>query len=235
MAALILFDVDGTLTATNTSDAKCFAAAFARVFERPLPTTDWSVYRHCTDSGIIHEVMEGARGAKATQEELDAFERNFVAELEREFSVAPDGFHEIPGAAALLDAITARNGMTAGIATGGMKGSASYKLSRIGVDAGQYPASFANDSITREGIVECAIAQAGATREDVVYVGDGPWDVKTSAALGLRFIGISGDAPADALYALGAGICLDDFSDRDAFFEAVRHAQTPGAAGKDTK
>jgi len=230
MATLILFDVDGTLTATNAADAKCYAAAFAHVFGMLLPTTDWGVYAQSTDSGIIHEVMKKARGHKASQKELDAFERSFVFELEQEFAANPDGFREIPGARALLDAIAARPGMRAGIASGGMRASASYKLSRIGVDATRFPAAFANDSISREGIVESAIARADGPYDDIVYVGDGPWDVKTSATMGMRFIGISGDAPAEKLYALGARICLQDFSDPEIFFEAVKSAEAPVAS-----
>lgn len=227
MATLILFDVDGTLTATNVPDAKCYAAAFAHIFGTPLPTIDWGVYVHCTDSGIIHEVIEKERGHNASQEELKAFERRFVFELEQEFADAPDGFQEIPGAAAILDAVATRPGLSAGIASGGMRASASYKLSRIGVDAALFPASFSNDSITREGIAECAIARADGSFDDVVYVGDGPWDVETSALLGMRFVGIGGDAEAEKLYALGARVCLRDYSDPEAFFEAVRTTETP--------
>jgi len=227
MTTLILFDVDGTLTATNAPDAKCYAAAFANVFGFPLPTTDWDVYLHSTDSGIIHEVMENTKGRKASQEELDAFEQSFVSELEQEFAALPEAFQEIPGAGALLDAIAARPDMNAGIASGGMRASASYKLSRCGVDATGLPSAFANDSITREGIIQCAIARADGLYDDIVYVGDGPWDAKTSAALGLRFIGISGDAPAEKLYAVGASICLANYSNPEAFFEAVENAKTP--------
>ena len=225
---LILFDVDGTLTATNACDAKCYAAAFEHVFGMPLPTTDWDEYEHATDSGIIHEVMMRVRGARAAASELDAFERRFVFELEAEFALNPKGFNEIPGARAILDAIAARPGMKAGIASGGMRASATYKLERIGVDAATFPGSYANDDVTREGIARCAIARAQDSGEDVVYVGDGPWDVRTSAAMGMRFIGITGDAHPDSrLRARGATVCIENYADPEAFFEAVKLATVP--------
>ena len=226
---LILFDVDGTLTATNACDAKCYALAFERVFGMPLPTTDWDQYVHATDSGIIHEVMEKLRGSKGTSEEIAAFERAFVEELEKEFAANPGGFNEIPGAKAILAAIHARPGFAAGIASGGMRASACYKLSRIGVDGMALPSSYANDDVTREGIARCAMARAEDPGEDVVYVGDGPWDVRTSAAIGMRFIGVTGDAAPEwtPLYNQGATVCIRDFQDQDAFFRAVESARTP--------
>ncbi len=224
---LILFDIDGTLTATNFVDAKCYASAFAKVFGFPLPSTDWEVYTHCTDCAIIHEAVEKHRGTPATQSEIDAFERHFVADLEVECAANPGGFVEIPGAKRILEAIAARDGLCAALATGGMRGSACYKMARIGVDAMAMPAGFANDALTREGIARCAIARANGNAIDIVYVGDGPWDARTCAAMGMRFIGITGDAPSERIEAHGVSVCLNDFLDQDAFFNAVRDATVP--------
>ncbi len=228
---LILFDIDGTLTRTNVVDAKCYALAFADVFGFALPTTDWDAYVHVTDSGIIHEVMESHRGRRATQEEIDAFEQAFVRHLEAEYAVNPEGFQEIPGARAILEAIAGRDGMRAALATGGMQGSATYKLSRIGVEAGSLPGGYSNDADSREGVARRAISLAdgngSAAAWTLVYVGDGPWDVKASAALGMRFIGITGDAPPEKLFRLGATVCLENYTDQDAFFHAVEHAGVP--------
>ena len=224
---LILFDIDGTLTATNAVDAQCYAAAFKDTFAIPLPTTDWDTYVHVTDSGIIHEVLQAQRGSRASQDEIDAFERAFVRHLEAEFAHNPAGFAEIPGARAILDAIAARDGMQVAIATGGMRASAHYKLSRIGVDSTAYPAGSSNDADTRQGIARRAIELADSDPADLVYVGDGPWDAKTSASMGMRFIGITGDASPEHLLACGATICIDDYRDQDAFFQAVAAATVP--------
>ena len=230
---LILFDVDGTLTATSGVDEKCYAAAFEKTFGLPLPTTDWSVYEHCTDFAIAREVVVSSRGVPPSAEECEAFERAFVVELEKEYAVNPGRFNEVPGAKAILEAIDARSDMRAAIATGGMRSSACYKLSRIGVDAASMPAGFANDAESREDIARCAASRADGHRQggdralDLVYVGDGPWDVKTSAAMNMRFIGIAGGASADRLRALGATVFLEDYSDQEAFWQAVRSASPP--------
>jgi len=230
---LILFDIDGTLTATSGVDEKCYAAAFERTFGLPLPTTDWDVYEHCTDFAIAREVVVSSRGVPPSAEECEAFEQAFVVELEKEYAVNPGAFNEVPGAKAILEAIDARSDMRAAIATGGMRLSACYKLSRIGVDATSMPAAFANDSERREDIARCAASRADGRRQggdralDLVYVGDGPWDVKTSAAMNMRFIGIAGGASADRLRALGATVFLEDYSDQAAFWQAVRSASAP--------
>jgi len=227
---LVLFDIDGTLTATNAVDAKCYALAFGKVFGFPLPTTDWNVYKHCTDSGIIHEVVEERLGRMAAQEEIDAFERQFVAELEEEWASNPEGFNEIAGAKRILETLAATPGMQPALATGGMRGSATYKLSRIGVNAGDYAGGFANDSTTRHGIARCAIERCEAEPDgqcDIVYVGDGPWDARTSADMGMRFIGIVGDAKRERLEAEGASLFLHDYGDIAAFMGAVVAASVP--------
>lgn len=226
---LVLFDVDGTLTATNAVDANCFAAAFRKVFEFPLVTTDWSVYVHCTDTGIIDEALEGRLGRPALQEEFDAFERAFVEELERTFAGSPEKFAEVKGAKAVLEALSAHPDMQPALASGGMRGSAKYKLSRIGVDAKDFPGAFANDSRERAGIARCAIGRCrgGGADVDVVYVGDGPWDFRTSAEMGMRFIGISCDGGRERLSSLGPCTILEHYADQEAFFTAVRTATVP--------
>lgn len=226
---LILFDIDGTLAATNFVDAKCYAIAFEQVFGFPIPTTDWSVYTHVTDTGIIHETLEKCRGSRASQQEMDLFERTFVAALEEEWKENPGGFAQVPGAKAALDRIAAAADIKAALATGGMRDSALYKLTRAGFDVASLVGGFANDSETREGIADCAIARANGHDGDIVYVGDGSWDVFTSAAKGFRFVGIAGDACEQKLRAAGAKAILHDFSDLDAFFDAVRTAEVPKA------
>ena len=49
---LLVFHVDGTLTATNEVDTCCFTRAFLEVFCVEL-NTSWHIYPHRTDSGII--------------------------------------------------------------------------------------------------------------------------------------------------------------------------------------
>jgi beta-phosphoglucomutase-like phosphatase (HAD superfamily) len=50
---LVMFDIDGTLTETMKVDEECFVRSFMDVFGFSDIDTDWSHYRHTTDSGIL--------------------------------------------------------------------------------------------------------------------------------------------------------------------------------------
>jgi phosphoserine phosphatase len=50
---LIVFDLDGTLTATNAVDDECFARALHIVFDIDLINTNWTAYSHVTDAGVM--------------------------------------------------------------------------------------------------------------------------------------------------------------------------------------
>ncbi|MCP4644403.1 MAG: HAD family hydrolase [bacterium] len=230
---LVVFDIDGTLTATCDCDADCYAAAFADVFGIPLPTTDWHVYEHVTDTGVMEEVLMKHRGTSPSPEEIDLFERTFEAKLRAEYAANPGAFGEVPGAKALLDDLAQREGFQVALATGGMRRSAQYKLSVAGIDAQRLPGGYANDSISREGIARHAIAAAsnGNGADDVVYVGDGAWDARTSAALGMRFVGITHESCPDLLRATGGTVFIPDYADLEAFYDAVRAASVPVVPG----
>jgi beta-phosphoglucomutase-like phosphatase (HAD superfamily) len=80
---LLIFDVDGTLTATNEVDTRCFARAFLETFGIAL-NTSWHIYPYRTDSGIIcHSFSQHFRRAP-TAAELDLFRERFLILLEGE-------------------------------------------------------------------------------------------------------------------------------------------------------
>ena len=53
---IALFDIDGTLTASNEIDSVCRAEAFRQVFGCELDT-NWGSYEHTTDRGIAIEAL----------------------------------------------------------------------------------------------------------------------------------------------------------------------------------
>ena len=52
MRGVALFDIDGTLTATNEVDRDCFLAAFLQEFAITEIDSDWLGYEQTTDRGI---------------------------------------------------------------------------------------------------------------------------------------------------------------------------------------
>ena len=59
---LVIFDIDGTLTQTMKADEECFVRSLAEVCGFSDIDTDWSRYKHATDSGIFHEIYESRAG-----------------------------------------------------------------------------------------------------------------------------------------------------------------------------
>lgn len=224
---VILFDIDGTLTATTHADNDCYKAAFETTFGFPLPTTDWHCYKNVTDVGIIQEVMEKSGRPSATAEAIGQFEERYVEELAQSFTRQPEGFTEVPGAHALLETLRAAQGVAIALATGGMRRTALFKLRQIGVDGTTMPGAFANDAISRADIARIAIQRTGVTPSDVVYIGDGAWDVSTAAELGIRFVGVCSEYSRERLAASGATAILEDYTDPLRTFAAIESATVP--------
>ena len=224
---LVLFDIDGTLTATCRTDNDCFARAFERCFGKAIPSTDWSTYANVTDLGIIHEVLDNGVTCPLGEADIAAFEACYREELEAAFLKDPAGFRAVPGARTVLRMLDEREDTAVALATGGMRRTALFKLARIGVNGTALPGAFANDAPTRAEIVRTAIERSGVDADDLVYIGDGVWDVRTAAYLDIRFIGIVHESNAENLRAAGASTFLPDYRDPIAFEQALETATVP--------
>jgi len=224
----VIFDIDGTLCLTSDTDRRCYAAAFEASFGQPIPSDDWHDYEHATDTGILMQALAECRGNGYSAEEMRGFQQRLMAAFEAEYAREPRGFLETPGAAALLERLSA-TGHAAALATGCLKRVAHFKLRSAGMDLAHLPGGYADDAISRGDIMRCAMERAGAVAADCVYIGDGLWDVVTCAALGVAFVGISAQSEAERLYRAGAGQVLRDFSDQAEFLEAVSCAAVPGS------
>ena len=91
-----------------------------------------------------------------------------------------------------------------------------FKLRAGSIDFEGIPAGFAEDGISREEIVLAAIDRAsdhtGATFSRILSIGDGLWDIKTAANLGLDFLGIDAEGTGK-LKEAGAEHVMTDYSD----------------------
>ena len=85
---LVIFDIDGTLTQTMKADEECFVRSLAEVCGFGDVDTDWSRYRHATDSGIFHEIHETRTGRPPSPIEISRFRHYFVDLLARVSSEA---------------------------------------------------------------------------------------------------------------------------------------------------
>jgi phosphoglycolate phosphatase-like HAD superfamily hydrolase len=220
---LVVFDVDGTLTATNEADTRCFARAFTEEFGKPIETS-WEAYPHRTDSGIIRHNFVEYFGRAPTAAELERFRTRFILLLEREWRAAPSAFAEVAGAGAALARLRREQRYSVAIATGGWQLSARFKLARAGIEVVGIPAAFADDAEAREEIVQTAVARArehyGSDFARMVLVGDSECDVATAARLRVPFVGVAVDDET-LLRGAGATQVIRNFEDFGLFANAL--------------
>lgn len=212
---IALFDIDGTLTASNEIDSICFADAFRDVFGVAIDT-DWDSYQHTTDRGIVVEALRRARGREADAHEIALHRARFMQLLGERMTE----LNEVPGAAAFIAQMQARDWRVV-LCTGAWSESARLKLLRAGLPDG-LPLASCDDNLAREDILRRGITLAGGSDSDVIVsFGDAPWDVRAAANLKVPFIGIAAGAHAESLRRSGAAEVFDDFRDAGAVFAAI--------------
>lgn len=211
----VLLDVDGTLVDSNTAHARAWAIAFS---EAGL------------DAPPIDEIRRliGMGGDKLLPAAVGLSERSPLGQrlAERRSTLFAERFLPLleptPGAADLVAALEAR-GLSVAIAT-----SAKPEELRGLLERGGVPPSLADRAASGEdveaskpdpGVVHAALGRLGLSADEVVFVGDTPYDVEAGnragvAVVALRSGGWSDDdlAGAAAVYAHPADLVahLDD-------------------------
>ncbi len=223
---LIMFDIDGTLTQTMSIDEKCFVRALAEVSGLHGVDTDWSNYKHTTDSGIVQEIYEMRLGRSPSPAEVSKLRQYLVELLARASSEAP--FEAVAGAPQLLSRLTGSAEHRVSLATGGWHDSAQLKMASAGLCYDDFPAASSDDAMDRESIMRISMQRAVeryGTMESVVYVGDGVWDARACRNIGIPFIGIATDGRAARLTAEGAVRVFPDFNDANLFLNCLQRFQ----------
>jgi phosphoglycolate phosphatase-like HAD superfamily hydrolase len=220
---LIVFDIDGTLLqsiATHQLAMQQAMDASDLVHKDP----EWSNYVNHTDSGVYYEAYERSFGKPPSKAECRDFEALFQTRYDG-LRVASDDV-EIPGAVALLRRLEASGAWLVAYATGSYRGPAEHKLQCLGVASRSSILVTASEFRTRREIVSDAVRRRLAGFEHkhhnrMISVGDGPWDARTAADLGMHFIGVASDERAQVLIELGARAVLRDFVDWPRFMNAL--------------
>jgi len=229
---LAIFDIDGTLTNTNSVDEDCFVKAFAEAHSIDDIATDWAAYPHTTDSGITQHIFEEKFGRGPEETELSKLTNCFVGMLSEHYQIDSTSFAEVPGAAAALKALKQDSEWAVAIATGCWRESALLKLRAANIDAEGIPAAYAEDGLSREDILKAAVSQSlvqhgVSSFERIVSIGDGQWDVRAAGRLDFAFVGIGAGEAATRLRQAGASHVMADFSDYDQLLNFLMEAQIP--------
>lgn len=215
-----MFDVDGTLTATNRVDGHLFKNAIRAAI--PLVELEsFSSFVEMTDSAILRQIC-----ADAGLTEYAFFEESvrsrFVEGLTEAWNTDPGSFSAVPGARTVF-AFARDAGWVPAVATGGWRPSAELKLRAADIPMSGVPLATSSEADRRVDIIRLAVSVAtqGAEASEIVYVGDGSWDARACRELGIGFIGRGvGDGEA-RLRALGAQVVLPDFTDPQMLLSAL--------------
>jgi beta-phosphoglucomutase-like phosphatase (HAD superfamily) len=180
-----MFDIDGTLIESYDFDSECFTEAIKDVTGLDIDT-DWTRYKHVTDTGILNEFFKenSIRNANIIYASIkSAFLTKIQARLEKQ------PISEIPGALALIEKLQTLDDVVISFATGGWYESAILKLQSAGMDVSNIPIASSNDHHSRIEIMK--IAEKRAMKESYLsftYFGDGSWDLNACEALGVSFV-----------------------------------------------
>lgn len=219
---ILVFDIDGTLTETTRVDGHFFKAAIDAAIPHAVADESFSGFVEMTDSAILREVV-AAQGIEDYESAEAAVKAHFVDGLQRALEDEPESFFAVGGARGVFS-VARQVGWVPAVATGGWRPSAELKLAAAEIPMAGVPLATSSEAVRRVDIIRSAVAQAGGAEaaHDVVYVGDGTWDVRACRELGIGFIGRARDEGVGRLRDLGARLVLPDFTDPERLLRALK-------------
>jgi phosphoglycolate phosphatase-like HAD superfamily hydrolase len=222
---LVVFDIDGTLTATNKVDNECFVLAMQEGLQITDIDTDWTKYRNVTDQGCLEEIVYRHKRRYGTQTELNRVKQRHLVLLQGRADSDAKLFRSIAGAHETIERLKMLPNVRIALATGAWLESAQIKLRTARFTMEGIPMATCNDSISREEIIRIAesraIQTAGARFETKTYVGDAVWDLQAASRLSYQFIGVYADSKAERLRAEGARQLISDYGNGEIFFKIL--------------
>ncbi len=208
---LAVFDCDGTLVDSQANIVAAMADAFARA---GLPAPDPHATRRVVGLSLVEAMSAMLPDAEpALQHRLAEDYRQAFHRMRATDRLAAEPLY--PGVAAGLAALQAR-GWALGVATGKSDRGLALCLAHHGLSAQFVTLQTADrhPSKPHPAMLHAAIAQAGASPEDTVMIGDTIFDIAMGEAAGARSIGVDwGYHEASELIAAGAERVVVSFDD----------------------
>lgn len=214
---LLLFDIDGTLTAGGPGKT-AFRIALERTYGTAGPIVNHD-FSGKTDPLLLRELLSAAGHAP---QEIEAgrtrFWKVYLAELEARIGSEP--VTVLPGVRELIGVLAERGDVHLGLLTGNVRGGARLKLGTAGLWRHFAVGAFGCDHESRNELPRFALRRAAARwgREfrgsDTVVIGDTPRDVECGMAVGADTVAVTtGRFSKEELARAGAGRVLSGFAD----------------------
>jgi phosphoglycolate phosphatase-like HAD superfamily hydrolase len=191
---LVLFDIDGTLIRTGGAGVR----AFAKVFETEFQAKDGFErlkFAGRTDRSLVREFFS-LHGIPASEENFERFVERYVFWLDHLLHTSRA--EVCPGVIPLLDGLKALpNPPVLGLLTGNIRLGAEIKLRYLKLWDYFETGGFADDHEDRNFIAKaarqrgCRLLRQEIAPEDVVVVGDTPFDITCGRSIGARVLAVA--------------------------------------------
>jgi phosphoglycolate phosphatase len=213
LTRLLLFDIDNTLLYTGGAGSHAMAVALQEMFG----VTDGFAKIEFSGRTDLYILSEGLRHHGITggyEAHLNDFLRRYYGHLRH--TLGERAGHLIPGFPQLLEALSQRDGVRIGLATGNFSEAAWMKLEHYGIRQYFSDGAFGEESLDRSEMVRLGLKRFadGVAPEDILIIGDTPHDVSSALDNGLGAVGVAtGNYTVDQLRDSGAQIVFQDFAD----------------------
>jgi phosphoglycolate phosphatase len=216
-ARLALFDCDGTLVDSQDNICRSVEKAFAGV---GLVAPDRTAIRRIVGLSLVEamEMLLPDAESKLHQALADDYKAAFFR-MRTSGAMSAEPLYD--GILDVLDHLAA-DGWMLGVATGKSDRGLAHILAHHGIAAHFITLQTADrhPSKPHPSMIETAIADAGATPETTVMIGDTSYDMLMARAAGTRALGVAwGYHPADELTAAGAHAVADTVRSLPALME----------------
>lgn len=191
---LLLFDIDGTILATNGAGSRAVQRAFESVHgvEVEIQAIDFAGK---TDPLILKEIYRNELGREHTEDEAREVYKHYVLYLKEEITTAE--VEVMPGVRNLLNILSKRDDLALGVATGNIEEGAHIKLSKVSLATHFSFGGYGSDSEIRESLIRRAMERArvhvnnGGGFEETYVIGDTPFDIIHGRAAGARTVAVA--------------------------------------------
>jgi phosphoglycolate phosphatase len=226
---LVLFDIDGTILASEGAGKRAITRALKEIFGSSGPE-DYH-YDGKTDPQIVRELMKlDGKDDKAIDNRMPAVLNLYIENLNYELR-APDrrAPRTLAGVGKLLDALEARSDVVLGLLTGNIERGARLKLDAVGIEFSRFRVgAYGSDHERRPQLP--AIARERCRRQtgaflngaDVVVIGDTPDDLQCGRSIGAAAFGVAtGRFSVPQLLEHNPVAAFEDLSDTEDVLEAI--------------
>jgi phosphoglycolate phosphatase-like HAD superfamily hydrolase len=208
----ILFDIDGTLIKSGGAGAVSWREAFQELFGVPADIGEYTD-AGMTDPEVGRLTFEKVLGREPSMREMARLLARRNALLPRAVAESK-GYRVLPGVQELLPRLC-EEGYLLGLTTGGVETAAHIKLDRAHLNHYFHFGGYGSDSTDRVELTRRAVDRASnilgrrLSPEEVLVVGDTPYDIAAAHGAGAVAVGVAtGNHTAEQLAQAGADYVL---------------------------